>query len=172
MKIFENLVVISFLSIAFLLAVDIYDDINHGSDLTHVLLEGGALTLSIGMAMALFLQFVRKMNERQGKYKESLRQITEDRDEWKKRSEQYIAGLGRAIDEQFQKWKLSAAEKDIGLFILKGFSHKEIAELRKTSERTVRQQAASLYGKAGVENKTQLSAFFLDDLMLSDHVES
>jgi DNA-binding NarL/FixJ family response regulator len=49
---------------------------------------------------------------------------------------------------------------------LKGLSHKEIAEVRRTSERTVRQQAREVYGKAQLAGRAELSAFFLEDLFL------
>jgi hypothetical protein len=43
---------------------------------------------------------------------------------------------------------------------------RDIAQARGTSERTVRQQALALYRKAGVAGRAELSAFFLEDLLL------
>ena len=45
-------------------------------------------------------------------------------------------------------------------------SFKEAAAVRDTSERTVREQARSLYKKAGLAGRSELSAFFLEDLLL------
>jgi DNA-binding CsgD family transcriptional regulator len=59
---------------------------------------------------------------------------------------------------------MTAAERDVGLLILKGLNHKEIAALRGTSEATVRQQAQSIYQKAELPGKTAFSAYFLEDL--------
>ncbi len=56
-----------------------------------------------------------------------------------------MRGLGSAIDQQFDRWSLTPAEKDVALMLLKGFSHKEVAELRGRAERTVRQQAITIY---------------------------
>ncbi len=50
--------------------------------------------------------------------------------------------------------------------LLKGLSHKEVAEVRNTSEPTVRQQALVVYRKSGLRNRSDLSAFFLEDLLL------
>jgi DNA-binding NarL/FixJ family response regulator len=50
--------------------------------------------------------------------------------------------------------------------LLKGFSLKEVAEVRGTTERTARTQSATIYTKAGLSNRAQLSAFFLEDLLL------
>ena len=77
-----------------------------------------------------------------------------------------LQGLGAAMDRQFDKWGLTPAERDIALLQLKGLRHKQIAELRETSERTVRQQALAIYRKAGLSGRTDLAAFFLEDLLL------
>ena len=60
---------------------------------------------------------------------------------WSREAQDVLKGLGAAIDAQFNKWGLTPAERDVALLQLKGLRHKEIAELRETSERTVRQQA-------------------------------
>ena len=49
--------------------------------------------------------------------------------------------------------------------LLKGFSHKEIARLRNTSEATIRQQAAAIYLKSRLGGRAALSAYFLEDLL-------
>jgi len=77
-----------------------------------------------------------------------------------------LKGLGSAIDSQFDRWQLTAAEREMALLMLKGLSHKEIALARDTSERTIRQQAQSIYGKANLSGRAALSAFFLEDLLL------
>ncbi len=97
------------------------------------------------------------------------RELTATRAEaqrWSQEAQDVLNGLGAAIDRQFDKWGLTPAERDVALLQLKGLRHKEIAELRKTSERTVRQQALSVYRKAGLSGRTDLAAFFLEDLLL------
>jgi len=54
----------------------------------------------------------------------------------------------------------------VALFLIKGISLKEVAELRGTSEKTVRHQASTIYAKAALNNRAELSAFFLEDLLL------
>ena len=85
---------------------------------------------------------------------------------WSREAQDVLKGLGAAMDRQFDKWALTPAERDIALLQLKGLRHKEIAELRHTSERTVRQQALAIYRKAGLSGRTDLAAFFLEDLLL------
>jgi DNA-binding NarL/FixJ family response regulator len=84
---------------------------------------------------------------------------------WKNEAKHLIDGLGAAIDDEFERWGLSPAESEIGRLLLKGLSHHEIADLRGVSERTARQQAQSLYKKAGLAGRAELAAYFLEDLL-------
>ncbi len=77
-----------------------------------------------------------------------------------------LRGLGEAIDHQFTRWNLTRAEREVGLLLLKGLSHKEIADARSISETTIRQQALAIYRKSGLRSRAELSAFFLEDLLL------
>lgn len=91
---------------------------------------------------------------------------TEDARRWNREAQHVLQGLGEAIDRQFDRWGLTDAEREVALLQLKGLRHKEIAELRKTSERTVRQQALAVYRKSGLAGRSDLAAFFLEDLLL------
>ncbi|MDG0818145.1 helix-turn-helix transcriptional regulator [Bdellovibrio svalbardensis] len=83
---------------------------------------------------------------------------------WKAESQKYIQGLSDSIDAQLVRWSLTPSEKEVALLILKGLSSKEIAEIRQTSEKTVRAQSVSIYSKSGLAGKSELAAFFLEDL--------
>jgi len=85
---------------------------------------------------------------------------------WRAEAEEALRGLGAAIDRQFERWGLSPAEREVALHLLKGLSLKDAALERKTSERTVRQQALAVYRKAGLAGRAELAAFFLEDLLL------
>ena len=85
--------------------------------------------------------------------------------EWRAKAAETLQGLGLLIDRQFDSWGLSPAERDVGLFLMKGFSLREIANLRQSSERTVRQQAQAVYSKADLAGRAELAAFFLEDLL-------
>jgi DNA-binding CsgD family transcriptional regulator len=85
---------------------------------------------------------------------------------WRAESRNLLSGLGQAIDEQFSRWNLTKGEREIALLLLKGLSTKEAAAVRGSSERTVREQARSVYAKAGVTGRAGLSAFFLEDLLV------
>lgn len=72
------------------------------------------------------------------------------------------------LDERFVEWELTAAERDVALFALKGFSLGQIATLRDTTEGTVKTQTNAIYRKAGVSGRPQFLSLFIEDLMMSD----
>ena len=87
-----------------------------------------------------------------------------ERDAWRADAERALADFSQAVDRQFTAWRLTPAEREVALDLLKGRSHKEIALATDRSERTARQHAASVYRKAGVDGRSGLAGFFLDSL--------
>lgn len=69
------------------------------------------------------------------------------------------------MNEHFNDWGLTPAERDVALFSIKGLSTQDIATLRKTSEGTVKAQTNAIYRKAGVTGRPQLLSLFIEDLM-------
>jgi DNA-binding CsgD family transcriptional regulator len=108
----------------------------------------------------------RHLDEELARVKAEAHQWSEDARRWKLEARQVLVGLGEAIDRQFERWGLTPAEREVALLQLKGLRHKAIAELRHTSERTVRQQALAVYRKSGLNGRSDLAAFFLEDLLL------
>lgn len=79
---------------------------------------------------------------------------------------QKIASQYRAVmQKQFDVWQLTESEQDVVIGMLKGLSFREIAELRETREKTVRQQASGVYRKAGVNSRNELAAWFFEDML-------
>lgn len=73
--------------------------------------------------------------------------------------------FGELIDDYFGEWGLTPAERDVALYAIKGLSLGEIAELRQTSEGTVKAQTGAIYRKAGVKGRAELLSLFIDGLM-------
>ena len=69
------------------------------------------------------------------------------------------------IEDAFSDWGLTPAERDVALFLVKGFTTAEIAGLRETSEGTVKAQTNAIYRKAGVGGRSQLLSLFIESLM-------
>jgi DNA-binding CsgD family transcriptional regulator len=96
----------------------------------------------------------------------SLSERNAERDQWRASAEQALAGLGQAINVQFDLWKLTPSEREVAVLLLKGLGHKQIAAQTSRSERTVRQHAVTVYAKSGLGGRAELAAFFLQDLAL------
>ncbi len=131
----------------------------------HLWLEVGFVVLCLGSAAWLGRAWVRAEGSL-ARVREALSQRESERDIWRRRAETALAGLGVAIDEQLTRWQLTPVEKETALMLLKGLSHKEVAQVGGRSERTVRQHAIAVYRKSGLAGRAELSAYFLDDLML------
>jgi DNA-binding NarL/FixJ family response regulator len=154
-----------FIGIALLIGSDLAADYGEGSGSMHLLIEAIALALACAGAVLLWRRLQRARVA--VRYLQSdLQAARDEAARWRRENEEILRGLGAAVQAQFARWKLSAAEQEVALLMLKGLGHKEIAALRETSERTVREQARAVYRKAGVSGRSALAAFFLEDLLL------
>ena len=82
------------------------------------------------------------------------------------------ADFGMHLSERFERWGLTPAETDVAIFAIKGLRLQEIAELRRTSEGTVKAQANAIYRKAGVNVRSQLLSLFIEDMMVDGLVQA
>jgi len=157
------------LGVALLLAVDLAADARSDESTSHVVLELVAVAVSLGTFVLLFARWRRNRRDLEARLTDLTYRLGSSRDDakrWQAEAEAALSGLGAAIELQFQRWKLTEAEQGVGLLLLKGLSLKEVAAVRGTSERTVRQQALAVYRKADLAGRAELSAFFLEDLLL------
>ena len=69
------------------------------------------------------------------------------------------------LNARFGEWGLTAAERDIALFAIKGRTVQDIARLRQTSKGTVKAQTTAIYRKADVPRLPPLLSLFIKDLM-------
>ena len=91
-----------------------------------------------------------------------------DRNSAEERLRRASGAFADLLQEKFAEWGLTASEKDVALFAIKGMSTADIAGLRSTSEGTVKAQTNAIYRKAGVSGRSQLLSLFIDDLMSED----
>lgn len=147
------------------LAWDASSDLGTGASSKHILMELAFGGIALVVGILIVVRYLKGQKEISTLHHQ-LQASREAADRWKKEHATLISGLAAAIDKQFEGWKLSPSEKEIALLILKGLSLKEIAEVRATSERTVRQQSLRIYAKAGLKGRAELSAFFMEDLIL------
>jgi DNA-binding CsgD family transcriptional regulator len=149
-----------------LIALDVLGDYAEGIDWAHIAVELTVLLSAVVGLSLLGRAYYQNTQHTLQNLQSDLSTAQEEASRWRAESRDLIQGLSIEIQKQFLRWQLTQAESEIGLLILKGFSHQEIADIRNASERTVREQARALYRKAGLTGKAALSAFFLEDLLL------
>lgn len=164
--------IVLFAGIAGLTATDIALDIGEGTSLEHVLTESGLFLLGLAGLVTMGLRFAalrrraRALEQEAGALAERLEASAAEAARWRAEAHTVLTGLGAEIDRQLTRWSLTPAEKEVALLLLKGLSHKEVAEARGITEATARQQARAVYRKAGLTGRHDLAAFFLEDLLL------
>ena len=155
------------LAVVFLTALfDYVEDISEGGTYIDLLFDTALNFFVIGTLVYIWRKRPSTTQTRNRYLEQVLKHSNEDLKRWKEKSSAILRGLGKKIGEQLDEWSLSAAEKEVALMLIKGLSTRELAQLRGTSEKTVRQQASQIYTKASVDNRAELAAFFLEDLLL------
>lgn len=164
--------VVLFTLIASLMATDLAIEFSRGVPMA---LQTFELLIFVSALAGIAFHWWMRVNERRrsgyldlelAAARAEARQWSEDARRWNQEAQHVLEGLGAAMDRQFDRWNLTPAEREVALVQLKGLRHKAIAELRHTSERTVRQQALAVYRKSGLSGRSDLAAFFLEDLLL------
>ena len=88
----------------------------------------------------------------------------------RQRKEKLVPGAGEPVAKETvvlrnaNDWGLSQAEADVAIFVVKGFSNSEIADMRGSSIATVKSQLGKIYSKSGLESRYQLIAFVTDEV--------
>ena len=129
-------------------------------------LELGLLTAGV-VGVFYLTENIRKQSKERNLLVNRLDDVRAESEEWRAKAQAHLSGLVASISDQCDQWGLTPAERDVSFLMLKGLSHKEIAILRETHEATVRQQARSIYKKAGLNSRRAFCAYFLDDLLPS-----
>jgi DNA-binding NarL/FixJ family response regulator len=149
---------------AVLVAMDLVNDYQSGSTGRHLILEGILFTLSGGV-FAMGVWQLTRARQQVTVLKGDLDRIHHEKEQWKHETHQLLAGLSQKIEGQFNLWRLTPAEQEVGFLLLKGVSLKEIADIRQTRLKTVQQQSQSIYQRTGLASRSELAAFFLEDLL-------
>tara|TARA_R110002124_G_scaffold150610_1_gene317315 strand:+ start:2108 stop:2629 length:522 start_codon:yes stop_codon:yes gene_type:complete len=159
------------LAIAVLTSIDIYNDYFEGVAPWHISIESTvALIALVGIFYLIRGHFrLQHTLTREQRFSNELQLEVK---KWKSVSRKYMEGLSVEIDNQLNRWDLTEAEKAVAFLLVKGLSIKEIASVRNTSVKTVRTQTNAIYSKSGLSGRSELSAFFLEDLLLPQQQET
>ena len=73
--------------------------------------------------------------------------------------------FGQVLQNKFEDWGLTIAERDVTLLIIRGLSVAEIASARNTAQGTIKTQSTSIFRKIGVRSKTELMSVIIDEFL-------
>lgn len=156
--------------VAVLASIDIYNDFFEGVALWHISIE--AIVGFVALTGVFYLIRGRfRLQHSLAQEQQFSKDLQAEAENWKQVSEKYVKGLSVEIENQLDRWGLTEAEKEVSFLLLKGLSNKEIAEVRGTSTQTIRSQTNAIYTKSGLSGRSELSAFFLEDLLLPQQQE-
>lgn len=159
---------LTFFALLVLILIDLRADYIYGLPFSHMVIE---IILFFGclVGFSYFGDLAFEQYKAQDQKLVSLKRNLEDRDgqisSLNSKVKSYKDEFRAEIESCFLKWRLTKAEAEVAGLLLKGLSVKEIAEVRQSTEQTVRSQCSSLYRKSKLENRSQLSSYFLDDLI-------
>ena len=132
--------------------VDLATDLSHGADTEHMVNEAVIVSISI-IAIAWLLFGLHRQRLEIKSLQQELESAARPETPPRKYVLEARKNLGNVVTRQFSEWMLTGSETEVGWLLLKGLSLKEIAIVRNTQEKTVRQQASSIYKKAGVSGR-------------------
>ena len=146
---------------------DIISDLKEGSSWAHCAAEIIALAIGLMGLLYLLTTFFRLQSENKAIHQEVM-SARKDLENFRKETSHLVKGINEKIQIQMNAWKFSPAEKDVCLLLLKGMSTKDIAYARSTAEKTISLHLTSIYQKSRLQGRSELFAFFLEDIFASE----
>ncbi|MGI2175415.1 helix-turn-helix transcriptional regulator [Shewanella ulleungensis] len=157
-------IIILLLLITLFKLFDIFADFQLDIPSWHIAQEAMLVLLTI--AASIFLGYDLIRSSRQVKaLKSKLKKANKEIDHMSSQMRSARQEYSVTIAAQFDAWQFTKSEQQVALLLLKGLSFKEIAEVRLTKEKTVRQQASTIYSKAQVDGRHTLCAWFMEDFI-------
>lgn len=154
--------------VVFFVAYDLLTDI----DLTesfkdifiHFFVEGIILSGSLA-ALYLCFKMLKVENSTKNRAIAALKDSRRSEYSYRRKAKNFIVAFHHILFGEFKKWNLTKAEREIAIFILKGLTTEEIALIRSTSIKTIRNQCSSIYEKTNLSGKSELISYFLSELI-------
>ena len=157
--------------IALGLSFDVWNDWSSGAASYHLWIEAFVVLLTF-VALIWIWRDNSALRKKVSGISAQLIDSKKESEKWRTEHQTLIHGLGSAIEKQLTQWQLTKTEQDVAVLLLKGLSFKEIADIRNTSEKTVRQHSLKIYEKSNLAGRAELSAFFLEDLLNPIHLNN
>jgi DNA-binding CsgD family transcriptional regulator len=153
-----------------LIVIDIAHDLASGVAVYHVVLEL-LMMLAAAAGAFYFWRWLRVARQVERDLGQDLKKAHAEAARWQEEAQDLLQNLRKVIEKQFTQWEFSPTDREIAFYLLNGLSLKEIALLRGSTDKSVKQQAYLLYRKAGLGGRAELSAFFLGGLLQPNVVQ-
>jgi len=160
----DRLIAIALTMIMILNFLDVLTDIGLGVPTWHIVEESIIVLLS-GLGAGYLIYEIYKRSKQLHQLAETLSESNRNLENITEKMLLARKQYSEVIQQQFDDWKLTEGEQQVGMLLLKGLSFKEIAAVRSTKEKTVRQQASSIYSKTNLEGRHEFSGWFLEDFL-------
>ena len=161
---FRSKLFVAFVVVVLLASLqDIFGELSAGQTALDMLDDGFMFLFSAFMLIMICADSFKQ----QRSLKELKTQLESVRGKLDERDRSVSSQYGAVMQKQFDAWRLTPAEQEIALTLIKGLSFREVAELRQTSQKTARQHAANVYKKAGLSGRHELAGWFFEDLFES-----
>lgn len=160
----DRIIAIALSIIMILNFFDVLTDIELGVPIWHIV-EESIIVLISGLGASYLIFDIHKRSKQLRQLAETLSESHRHLDNITEKMLQARKEYSEVIHQQFDDWKLTEGEQQVGMLLLKGLSFKEIAAVRSTKEKTVRQQASTIYGKTNLEGRHEFSGWFFEDFL-------
>lgn len=141
--------------------LDLYVDYQNKTDTLHLVLEIALMLLVIVTTIYLWVFFRKDIIKKQTRIDSLDQKLSHFQNEYK----DALSSLSQGILKQLDHWKLSASEKKVAIALIRGYPIKQIAAILNRQERTIRNQATSIYDKTQMTGRNDLAAFFLSEIL-------
>lgn len=149
----------------FMNLADFIGDIQEGGASWLYLLQEAFVVIASfgGIAYLLWIIFLRtkEVDEIKTHLQTANRNLARSNEKLQAISREY----SELVHQQLADWGLTPSETEVATLMLKGLSFDEIAGVRETKEKTVRQQATAIYRKSGLNGRHEFAAWFFEDFL-------
>ena len=160
----DKILSITLVCIVALKIIDLNADVSDNASISHLIQESILILISSGLFIFLIFDIRHRSNAAK-ELKAELAALSERERKVTAELTQSKQNFLKAIQTQFDVWGLTPSEKEVAMFLLRGLTLLEIAEMRNTSEKTIRHHASSVYRKADCKGRHELAAIFLENLI-------
>lgn len=139
-------------------AVDLFMEFPDPRGWRNLSVEGAAHLLSESAMLALLVVgfAVARM---------AVRTLHQERETLDRTLSSLRGDFDRILNDRFDRWQLTPAQRDVALLTLRGLRLSEIAQHRGSAEGTIKAHLSAVFRAAGVRTRAELVGLFMEDFL-------